>query len=149
MLDDIAFKATAPVGKVMPESKTPRAVTAERERLLAVFFKPFAQRSRGFVHEAYLLSQPSDFRPKENSFDRKIRVWLRTAYKNSLIWMVRWMSERLPDCEWHEFEGETHFTLLKHLKGTIPRPLIAAGHVLHLISHLQSASLDYYQQYTL
>ncbi|KAL1861539.1 hypothetical protein Daus18300_008802 [Diaporthe australafricana] len=122
MLDDIAVKAAATAGKVIPESeKTTEAVAARRERLLAIFLEPFAQGSRGFVHEAYLLSQPYGFRPEDVSYDGKIHVWHGTADKNSPIRMVRWMSERLPNCELHEFEGETHFTIMKHLEDIIPK----------------------------
>lgn len=122
MLDDLAVKAASTAGKVIPESeKTPEAVAARRERLLAIFLEPFAQGSRGFVHEAYLLSQPYGFRPENISYDRKIHVWHGTADKNSPIRMVRWMSERLPNCELHEFEGETHFTIMKHLEDIIPK----------------------------
>lgn len=121
-LDGIAVKAAATAGKEIPEAeKTPGAVTARRERLLAVFLEPFAQGSRGFVHEAFLLSQPYGFRLEDISYDRKIHVWHGTADANSPIRMVRWMSERLPKCELHEFEGETHFTVMKHLEDIIPR----------------------------
>lgn len=122
MLDGIADKAAATAGKAIPEwEKTPDAVAARRERLLAIFLEPFALGSRGFVHEAYLLSQPYGFRPEDIPYDRKIHVWHGTADMNSPIRMVRWMCERLPNCELHELEGETHFTIMRHLEEIVLR----------------------------
>lgn len=120
MLDDIAVKAAATAGKEIPESeKTPEAVAARRERLMAVFLEPFAQGSRGFIHEAFLLTHPYGFRLEDVRYDRTIHVWHGTADKNSPIRMVRWMAERLPDCALHELEGETHFTIMGHLEDIV------------------------------
>lgn len=122
MLDDLTVKAARTAGRTDSESEeTAEAVAARRERLLAIFLEPFAQGSRGFVQEAYLLSHPYGFCLEKICYDGKIHVWHGTADKNSPIRMVRWMSERLPNCELHELEGETHFTIMKHLEDIIPK----------------------------
>lgn len=46
-------------------------------------------------------------------------MWHGTKDANSPIRMVRYRKERLPDCELHELEGETHFTIMKHLEDVV------------------------------
>jgi pimeloyl-ACP methyl ester carboxylesterase len=116
-IDGIAVKAAATAGKEIPESETsPEAEAARRERLLSVLFEPFAQGSRGLVQEAYLLSHPYGFRLEDVPFENKVQIWHGTKDTNSPIEMVRYLKDRLPHCEMHEFGGETHFTVIKHLE---------------------------------
>lgn len=121
-LDDLALKAAKTAGKVVPESEmTVEATAARRERLKAVFLEPFSQGSQGFVHEAYLLCHSYGFSLEKIRYQGRIHIWHGTADNNSPIRMIRWMSERLPDCELHEYEGESHFTIIKHLEDIIPQ----------------------------
>lgn len=122
-LDALATKAASTAGKEIPESeKNPEAVKARRERLLRVLLEQFAQGSKGFVQDAYLLTHPYGFRLEDVRFER-VQIWHGTRDWNSPIRMVRYMKERLPHCDLHELEGETHFTVMKHLE-EIVRKLI-------------------------
>ncbi|RYP61898.1 hypothetical protein DL770_009690 [Monosporascus sp. CRB-9-2] len=108
--------AAATVGKEIPESeKHSEAVAARREQLLCLFLEPFAQGSRGFAQEAYILTHPYEFRLENVQFER-IKIWHGTKDTNSPIRMVRYMKERLPHCELYELGGETHFTIMKYLE---------------------------------
>lgn len=118
MLDGIAAKAVATAGKEIPESENgPEAVAARRERLVRILLEPYAQGSRGFVQEAYILTHPYGFRLED--VQNKVQIWHGTKDANSPIRMVRYMKERLPDCELNELEGETHFTIQKHLEDVV------------------------------
>jgi pimeloyl-ACP methyl ester carboxylesterase len=117
MIDEITVKAIATAGREIPESeKTPEAVAVRRERLLRIFFEPFEQGSKGFVQEAYLLTHPYGFRLEDVNFENKVQIWHGTKDVNSPIRMVRYMRDRLPHCDLHEFEGDTHFTIMKRLE---------------------------------
>lgn len=119
-IDIFAVKAAATAGKDIPESeKSPEAVEVRRERLLSVLLEPFAQGSRGFVQEAYLLSHPYGFRLENVRFEKKIQIWHGTKDTNSPIEMVRYMKERLGHCDLHELDGETHFTIMKRLENIV------------------------------
>ncbi|KAB5566119.1 alpha/beta hydrolase [Coniochaeta sp. 2T2.1] len=118
LLDNIAVKAAAAAGKDIPESETtPHAVAKRRKRLLSVLLEPFAQGSRALVQEAYLLSHLYGFRMED--VERKVQIWHGVEDTNSPIEMVRYMKEQLPDCDLHELEGETHFTIVKHLEEVV------------------------------
>lgn len=118
MLDGIAAKAAATAGKGIPESENgPEAVAARRERLVRILLEPYAQGSRGFVQEAYILTHPYGFHLKD--VQNKVQIWHGTKDANSPIRMVQYMKERLPDCELNELEGETHFTIQKHLEDVV------------------------------
>lgn len=120
MLDGIAVKGAAVAGKEIPVSEqTPEAVAARRERLLRIFLEPFAQGTRGFVQEAYILTHPYGFQLEDVRPDRRIIMWHGTDDTNAPIRMVRYMHERLPNSQLHELEGETHFTIMKHLEDVV------------------------------
>ena len=118
MLDGIAVEAATTAGKEISESeKGLEAVAARRERLARIFLEPFAQGTRGFVQEAYILTHSYGFRLED--VPNRVRIWHGTKDANSPIRMVRYLKERLPDCELNELEGETHFTIQKHLEDVI------------------------------
>ncbi|KAK8040747.1 hypothetical protein PG994_013754 [Apiospora phragmitis] len=119
-LDAIAARAAKTAGKQKEVSaeaaQTPEAVAARRERFLRIFAEPFAGGTRGFVRDAYLLSHPWGFRLEDIRCDRRIQIWHGVRDVNSPIAMVRYMADRLPNCDLHELEGEDHFTIIKHLE---------------------------------
>ncbi|RYP76037.1 hypothetical protein DL769_003694 [Monosporascus sp. CRB-8-3] len=120
LIDGIAVKGAATASKEIPEAeKHPEAVAALREQLLRIFLEPFAQGSRGFVQEAYILTHPYGFHLEDVQFERKVKIWHGTKDTNSPIRMVRYMKERLPHCELYELEGETHFTIRKYLEEVV------------------------------
>ncbi|KAI1865733.1 hypothetical protein JX265_008056 [Neoarthrinium moseri] len=124
LIDGIAVKAAAAAGKEISESeKSPEAATARRERLLGVFLEPFAQGSRGFVQEAYLLTHPYGFRLQDVHFEKRVQIWHGTKDKNSPIRMVRYMKEQLPHSDLHELEGVDHFAIIKHLEDIVVKLL--------------------------
>ncbi|RYO78171.1 hypothetical protein DL762_008829 [Monosporascus cannonballus] len=97
LIDGIAAKEAATAGKEIPESeKHPEADAARRERLLRIFLEPFAQGSRGFVQEAYILTHPYGFR-LDVQFERKVKIWHGTKDVNSPIRMVRSKSATGPN----------------------------------------------------
>lgn len=117
LMDSAVSKAVKAAGKDMPESEHHRAVAERRERAMRILSEPFAQGSRGFVREAYLLTHPYGFRLED--IKQMVHIWHGTKDKNSPIHMVRYMAERIPQCTLREFEGETHFTVVKHLEEVI------------------------------
>jgi pimeloyl-ACP methyl ester carboxylesterase len=118
LLDNIAMKAAATAGKHIPESeKIPEAVAARRARLIRIFLEPYAQGSRGFVDEAYILTHPYGFRLED--VQRRVLIWHGTKDTNSPISMISYMRDRLPQGELYELEGETHFTIMKYLEDMI------------------------------
>lgn len=118
LLDNIAIKAAATAGRHIPESEMlPEAVAARRARLSRILLEPFAQGSRGIVREAFILTHPYGFRLED--VQRKVLIWHGTKDTNSPISMIRYMRDRLPQGELYELEGETHFTIMKHLEDVI------------------------------
>ncbi|RYP08066.1 hypothetical protein DL765_008922 [Monosporascus sp. GIB2] len=90
LIDGIAAKAAATADKDIRESeKQPEAVAARRERLLRISLEPFAQDSRGFVQEAYILTHLYGFRLEDVQFERKVKIWHGTKEANSQIRMTR------------------------------------------------------------
>jgi pimeloyl-ACP methyl ester carboxylesterase len=123
LLDTMTVKAAAAAGKEISD-KDPQEVAARRERLVRILLEPFAQGSRGFVQEAYILTHPYGFRIKD--VKAKVQIWHGTKDVNSPIRMVRYLKDRLPNCELHELEGETHFTIQKYLEEIVTE--IVKGH---------------------
>ncbi|EGE04167.1 hydrolase [Trichophyton equinum CBS 127.97] len=101
------------------DDKTP---TQEgREALLRIAFEGFAQGSRGFVHEAQLLSQDWGFRFEDVKYN-KIRIWHGTQDTNSPIRLTRYMAEKLPHSELQEWD-DTHYTIGERLEEVITKLL--------------------------
>ncbi|EPQ57500.1 alpha/beta-hydrolase [Gloeophyllum trabeum ATCC 11539] len=91
------------------------AVDDVRLRTLRMLFEAFAQGSAAFVHEARLLTEDWGFRFEDVQYDR-VQLWHGTKDVNAPIRHTRYMAERLPHGVLHEYEGETHFTILHHLE---------------------------------
>ena len=96
------------------EAGTP-SMEEKRERLLRTLFEGFAQGSEAFVQEAQLLTQDWGFRFEDVAYDR-VQLWHGTLDKNAPVQMIRYMVERLPYTEFREYEGESHWTLHRHIE---------------------------------
>ncbi|KAI8631932.1 alpha/beta hydrolase [Xylariaceae sp. FL1651] len=125
--------ATSPLASTSksnpPSSATATTTTSTKERreaLLRLVFESFRQGTAPMVRESQLLTwQGWGFPLEEVSYD-KILVWHGAEDRQSPIRMVRYLAQRLPHCELREFEGETHFSLVKHL-GAILEELVPRG----------------------
>lgn len=117
-------------GRDVPEQGQQKAVDKRRERAMNIFVEPFAQGSKGFAREAYLLTHPYGFRFED--VKPMVYIWHGTKDANSPIHMVRYMADRLPNCKLREYEGETHFTIMKHLEEIVttllPPPDVSKSH---------------------
>lgn len=105
-------------GPVAAPDGTAKQTTAERreELLRALIDEPFAQKAEAAVHEAGLLSSPDwGFRLEDVDYD-VVRIWHGAEDKNAPVVMIRYLAERLPHCALCEFEGDTHYTMFKHLE---------------------------------
>jgi len=72
--------------------------------------------TEGLVQEARLLPAANwGFRLEEVTYD-KIQMWHGTKDRNAPIQMVRFMAKRLPHCDLHEFNNQTHFTMGAHME---------------------------------
>ncbi|KAL3483227.1 Alpha/Beta hydrolase protein [Aspergillus germanicus] len=85
-----------------------------REQVLAMAFEAFAQGSAATVQEASLLSHDWGFRLEDLAYD-KIQIWHGEKDANVPIEMIRNMAERLPHADLRVYEGETHYTLSRHI----------------------------------
>jgi pimeloyl-ACP methyl ester carboxylesterase len=104
-------KETSPVGA--DEQST---IAQQRDRLLRIVFDGFAQGSQAFVQEARLLSSQSwGFEFEDVSYG-PIPIWHGTKDLNAPFPMIKYMAERLPHSVLHEFKGDTHYTIAKHLE---------------------------------
>jgi pimeloyl-ACP methyl ester carboxylesterase len=91
-------------------------VVEQRERLLRIVFDGFCQGSQAFVQEAQLLSsQDWGFKFEDISYD-PVHIWHGTEDANAPFPMIQYMAKRIPHSILHEFEGETHYTMHKHLE---------------------------------
>ncbi|KAH9909721.1 alpha/beta hydrolase [Xylariomycetidae sp. FL2044] len=109
-------KPDADTGERVVVERAPVVVAEQRETLLRGLFDGFAQGPRGFVHEARLLSAPSwGFRFEDVAYG-PVRVWHGTADVSAPYPMIRWMVERLPHAVLKDCEGDTHYTMGRHLE---------------------------------
>lgn len=103
------------------EDGAPKRTTAQRrEDLLRMLIdEPFAQNAEAAVHEARLLSSPDwGFRLEDVEY-HVVRIWHGADDNNAPVVMIRYLAERLPHCVLQEFEGDTHYTMFKHLEGAL------------------------------
>ncbi|KAI1120224.1 alpha/beta hydrolase [Nemania abortiva] len=92
-----------------------RSTQETRAALLRSVFETFRQGTAPLVREAQLLTWEGwGFALDEVRYD-KVLIWHGTEDAQSPIRMVRDLATGLPHCELRELEGETHFTLVKHL----------------------------------
>lgn len=98
-----------------------KKTTAERRLQLvhALIHEPFAQGTKATVDEARLLSSSDWGFSFEGVRYNPVRIWHGAEDKNSPVTMIRYMVKKLPHCVYHEFEGDTHYTMFKHMEGAI------------------------------
>lgn len=104
--------------ETVAEWMSDRPTAEKREALIDLMVRePYRQGAAATTHEAMLLSADDwGFRLEDVDYD-EVKVWHGVEDGNAPIQMVRWMAERLPRCRLREFEGETHYTMWKHLDG--------------------------------
>ncbi|TGJ83886.1 hypothetical protein E0Z10_g4869 [Xylaria hypoxylon] len=86
-----------------------------RAALLRSVFETFRQGTAPMVRESQLLTWEGWGFPLDEVRYDKILIWHGVEDGQSPIRMVRYLARHLPHCELRELEGETHFTLVKHL----------------------------------
>lgn len=118
MIDGVVEKAAGKANKEIPKEQDEATIEEWRNRTLRIGFEGFAQGSRGFVQEAYILTHSWGFRLEDVPFN-KVMIWHGTKDKNSPIRMVRSMHERLPHSHLTEHEGDNHFAIVNHLEEII------------------------------
>ncbi|KAH7152887.1 Alpha/Beta hydrolase protein [Dactylonectria macrodidyma] len=106
--------------KPLEEKEDERTIPEVREELLRVLFdEPFAQGATAAVHEAKLLSdQDWGFALEDVDYDT-VRLWHGAKDTNAPAVMIRYMADKLPHAVLREFEGDTHYTMFKHLEGAL------------------------------
>ncbi|KAH7141334.1 Alpha/Beta hydrolase protein [Dactylonectria estremocensis] len=102
------------------EEEEERTIPEVREELLRVLFdEPFAQGAAAAVHEAKLLSsQDWGFALEDVDYDT-VRLWHGAKDTNAPAVMIRYLADKLPHAVLREFEGDTHYTMFKHLEGAL------------------------------
>lgn len=108
-------KAAAGDAPVDEEVEDKRTLAERREELIHIGFEAFAQGAAGAVRDAQLTGQDWGFKTEDVTYD-PILFWHGTKDINVPLAWVRPMAERLPHGVFKEYEGETHFTLVKHLE---------------------------------
>ncbi|KAL2862818.1 alpha/beta fold hydrolase [Aspergillus lucknowensis] len=98
--------------------KSDKSTRERREEILGMLFEAFPQGSAATVQEAVLLSHDWGFRLEDITYN-KVQIWHGEKDANAPIEMIRYMAARLPHCDLREFEGETHYTLSRHLEEII------------------------------
>lgn len=89
--------------------------TKRRRKILArQVLEAFRQGATPAVHDAQLLTSSWGIKFEDVIYN-KVQIWHGTQDANAPVQMMRYMAERLPHCELHEFEEDTHFTLHRHL----------------------------------
>ncbi|RVX69289.1 hypothetical protein B0A52_06882 [Exophiala mesophila] len=106
-----------------------RPTSERREDLVRLIIgEPFLQGAEAAVHEARLLSSDDwGFRFEDVQYD-PIWIWHGALDTSAPIGMIRYLAERLPHTKLRVFEGDTHYTMFKHLEGAISDLLGMAGH---------------------
>ncbi|KAI0444297.1 alpha/beta hydrolase [Xylaria telfairii] len=117
--DNTQSSSPPPSAAAPSTQKNTRAAAA----LLRAVFEAFAQGTAPAVRESQLLTWEGwGFPLAEVRYDSVV-VWHGVRDGQSPIRMVRYLAEQLPHCDLRELEGETHFTMVKHL-GAILEELV-------------------------
>ncbi|KAL5344025.1 Alpha/Beta hydrolase protein [Aspergillus crustosus] len=98
-----------------PSDKSGLPIEERRQMVLTMMFEAFTQGSAATVQEAVLLSQNWGFNLQDVRYD-KIRIWHGEKDANAPIEMIRYMAEKLPHAVLKVYEGETHYTVSRHLE---------------------------------
>ncbi|KAL3447134.1 Alpha/Beta hydrolase protein [Aspergillus insuetus] len=94
--------------------KSELSTKQRRNQVLAMAFEAFVQGTAATVQEASLLSHNWGFRLEDVGYN-KIQIWHGKNDANVPIEMIRNMAERLPHADLRVYEGETHYTLSRHI----------------------------------
>ncbi|KAI1748448.1 alpha/beta hydrolase [Xylaria castorea] len=115
--------ATPETSSSPPTTTSTMSIQETRVALLRSIFETFRQGTAPMVRESQLLTWEGwGFPLNEVRYD-KVIIWHGVEDGQSPIHMVRYLAKHLPHCELRELEGETHFTMAKHL-GTIVEELV-------------------------
>ncbi|KAI0465999.1 alpha/beta hydrolase [Xylaria cf. heliscus] len=108
-----------------PSASPTSTMTTQETRvaLLRSVFEPFRQGTAPMVRESQLLTWEGWGLPLDEVRYDKVVIWHGVEDGQSPIHMVRYLAKQLPHCELRELEGETHFTMVKHL-GAILEELV-------------------------
>ncbi|KAF1982327.1 alpha/beta-hydrolase [Aulographum hederae CBS 113979] len=111
---------TMHVRRILPEDEVDDPSVEEcRERMMRSSGEGFAQGSQAFVHETRLLSAPDwGFRFEDVKYD-PVLMWHGTKDVSAPFSMMQYLARRLPHAVLHECEGDTHFTMDRHLERII------------------------------
>ena len=90
------------------------SIKERREVIARQVLEAFRQGAGPAVHDARLLTTSWGIRFEEVTYN-KVKIWHGTKDTNAPIQLMRYMAERLPHCELHEFQEDTHFTMHRHL----------------------------------
>ncbi|EGX94551.1 alpha/beta hydrolase fold-1 [Cordyceps militaris CM01] len=96
-----------------------RPVAEQRAALLNLLIgEPFAQGFDGAVQEARILTDDDwGFRLEDVAFRHApIKIWHGTKDANAPIEAIRYLAERLPNAELHEYSQDTHYTMGDHIE---------------------------------
>jgi len=106
--------------KIPEEIPETRTVSERREALVhLVLGEPFAQGAGATAHEAELLSSTDWGFAFEDVQYNPVRIWHGVQDTNAPIVAIRYLTDRLPHATLHECEGETHYTMIKHLEAAL------------------------------
>ncbi|KAI1740185.1 alpha/beta hydrolase [Xylaria scruposa] len=105
------------------KSETSPTIQESRTALLRFVFETFRQGTAPMVRESQLLTWEGWGFPLDEVRYDKVIIWHGVQDGQSPIHMVRYLAKHLPHCELRELEGETHFSMVKHL-GTILEELV-------------------------
>lgn len=96
-----------------------RPVDEQRAALLNLLIgEPFRQGPDGAVQEARILTDEDwGFRLEDVTYrDAPIKIWHGTKDVNAPIEAIRYLAEKLPTAELHEFGQDTHYTMGDHIE---------------------------------
>ncbi|KAJ6787968.1 hypothetical protein PWT90_07074 [Aphanocladium album] len=99
-----------------------RPVSEQRAALLDLLIsEPFRQGVDGAVQEARILTDNDwGFRLEDVTYrDAPIKIWHGTKDVNAPIEAIRYLAEKLPNAELHEFGQDTHYTMGDHIEGAL------------------------------
>ncbi|KAI0188304.1 alpha/beta hydrolase [Xylaria flabelliformis] len=102
-----------------PTTSLTTSIPETRVALLRFIFETFRQGTAPMVRESQLLTWEGWGFPLDEVKYDKVIIWHGVQDGQSPIHMVRYLAKHLPHCELREFEGETHFTMTKHLESIL------------------------------
>ncbi|KAI0855098.1 alpha/beta hydrolase [Xylaria cubensis] len=102
-----------------PTTSSTTSIQETRTALLRFIFETFRQGTAPMVRESQLLTWEGWGFPLDEVKYDKVIIWHGVQDGQSPIHMVRYLAKHLPHCELRELEGETHFSMVKHLESIL------------------------------